>query len=363
LNLNTGNPAAEYCEHAVRYAKDQGCEVVLDKTQDLDGELFEKVTKHGFNVVEALDDGTVVLALTTNEEISIKSVKVDAVPCPSEDNSRSNFRGAAVQVPEVDFKWLKKDFRVPLEDNLRADNQDQKFFGEFFFQAAHGREGDTRWVRLVLMECSFGVEDCFNDDNKRGLFVYKVTTTATPSGTWCLQCDKLICLPTPKARDFTREESFTGGVGSGFSHSNPVNVMIQRQWKRAVTAREFDWMPCRFTGKPTRSVTWPWEMQSWRDGKSFKLEKPSSFVLGALPKLPRNYDPKGFAQGTYDFVADACWRIPNMSEEDLGNVEWDIVIQLHFAYVKKGWKAGPLIFYPRPINFSIEFKSSVKLDL
>jgi hypothetical protein len=100
LNLNTRDPGAEHCEHAVRYANDQGCEVVLDKTQDLDGELFETLTKHGFNVVEALDDVTVVLALTTNEEISIKSVKVDAVPCPSEDNSKSNFRGA-VEVPEV----------------------------------------------------------------------------------------------------------------------------------------------------------------------------------------------------------------------------------------------------------------------
>jgi len=101
LNLTTGNTAAEYCEHAVRNAKDQGCQVVLDKAQDPDGELFEMLTKHGFTVVEDLDDGTVVLALTTNEEISIKSVKVDAVPCPPEDNSRSNFRGAAVQVPEV----------------------------------------------------------------------------------------------------------------------------------------------------------------------------------------------------------------------------------------------------------------------
>jgi hypothetical protein len=100
LNLNTRDPGAEHCEHAVRYANDQGCEVVLDKTQDLDGELLKTLTKHGFNVVEALDDVTVVLALTTNEEISIKSVKVDAVPCPSEDNSKSNFRGA-VEVPEV----------------------------------------------------------------------------------------------------------------------------------------------------------------------------------------------------------------------------------------------------------------------
>ncbi|KAH9532410.1 hypothetical protein CY35_19G092300 [Sphagnum magellanicum] len=213
------------------------------------------------------------------------------------------------------------------------------------------------------MECSFGVEDCFNDNDKRGLFVYMVTTTATPSGTWHLQCDKLICLPTPKARDFTHEKASTVGVGSGFSHSNPVNVMIKRQGKRAVTAREFDWRPCRFTGKPTRSVTWPWEMQSWRDGKSFKLEKPSSFAFGALPKLPSNYDPKGFAQDRDDFVADARWRIPNMSEEDLGNVEWDIVIQLHLAYVKKGWKAGPLSFCPKPIKCSFEIKSSVKLGL
>lgn len=100
MNLNTGDPAAERCEHAVRYAKDQGCEVVLDKTQDLNGELFKTFTKHGFNAVEALDDVTVVLALTTNEEISIKSVKVDAVPRPAEGNSKSNFRGA-VKVPEV----------------------------------------------------------------------------------------------------------------------------------------------------------------------------------------------------------------------------------------------------------------------
>ncbi len=99
MNLNTGNPAAEYCEDAVRYAKDQGCQVVLDRAQDPNGELLEKLKNHGFNEVEDLDDGTVVLALTTNEEISIKSVKVDAVPCPPED--KSNFRGAAGQVPAV----------------------------------------------------------------------------------------------------------------------------------------------------------------------------------------------------------------------------------------------------------------------
>ncbi|CAM6055186.1 unnamed protein product [Sphagnum tenellum] len=236
--------------------------------------MFEKLTKHGLNVVEYLDDGKVVLALTTNEEISVKSVKVDAVPWRSEDNSRSKYRGPAGQVPEVHFEWLKKDLCVSLKDNLRADNQDQKFFGDFFFQAAHGREGDTRWVRLVLMECSFGVEGCFNEDNQRGWFVYK----------------------------------------------------------------------------------------SWRDGKRFKLEKPSSFVLGALPELPRNYDPNAFAQGRHDFVADASWRIPNMSEEDLGNVEWDIVIQLHFAHVKKGWNFGPIICCLN-INFSMEFNLSVKLDL
>jgi hypothetical protein len=137
------------------------------------------------------------------------------------------------------------------------------------------------------------------------LFVYMVTTTATPSRTWHLQCDKLICLPTPKAPDFIREELSTVGVGSGFSHSNPVDVTIQRQGKRVVTAREFDWMPYRFTEKPTRFVTWPWEMKSWRDGKSFKLERPFNFALGALPKLPSNYDPKGFAQNGDDFVADA----------------------------------------------------------
>jgi hypothetical protein len=213
-------------------------------------------------------------------------------------------------------------------------------------------------VRLALIDCSFGVEDCFNDDDKLGLFVYKVTTTATPSATWHQQCDKLICLPTPKAPDFTREENSTFGVGSGFSPSNPANVMIQRQRKRVVTARAFDWMPCRFTSKPARSVTWLWEIQSWRDGTSFKLERPSSFALGTLPKLPIIYDPKGFAQATGDFVADARWRIRNMSEE-----ERDIVIQLHLDYVKKGWKVGPVSLCPKPINFSIEIKSSVKLDL
>lgn len=213
------------------------------------------------------------------------------------------------------------------------------------------------------MDCSFGVKDCFNDDDKLGLFVYKVTTTATPSGTWHQQCDKLICLPTPKAHDFTREENSTYGVGSGCSPSNPLNVMIQRQRKRAVTVRAFDWMPCRFTSKPSRSVTWPWEIQCWRDGTSFKLERPSSFALGALPKLPMTYDPKGFFQREEDFVADARWRIRNMSQEDLGNVEWDVVIQLHLAYVKKGLKAGPLSFCPKPIKKMFEIKSSVKLDL
>lgn len=220
-------------------------------------------------------------------------------------------------------------------------------------------------MRLALTECIFGVKDCFNDDDKRGLFVYKVTTTATPSGTWHLQCDKLICLPTPKAREFTREESFTAGVGSGCSPSNLLNVRIQRQRKRAVTVREFDWMPCIFTTKPPRSVTWPWEMQCWGDGKSFELEKLSRFALGALPKLPSNYQPNGFPQGRDDFVADAQWRIPNMSEEDLGNVKWDIVIQLHLAYVKKRWKTGPgpLSFCLKPRTSMFQIESSVKLDL
>jgi hypothetical protein len=52
-----------------------------------------------------------------------------------------------------------------------------------------------------------------------------------------------------------------------------------------------------------------------------------------------------------------------MSEEDLGNVEWDIVTQLQLAYVKKGWKAGPLSFCPKPLKFLFEIKSSVKLHL
>ncbi|KAH8932749.1 hypothetical protein BDL97_19G090300 [Sphagnum fallax] len=216
------------------------------------------------------------------------------------------------------------------------------------------------------MECAFGVKHCFNDNDndndKLGWFVYMVTTTAAPSGTWHLQCDKLICLPTPKAREFTREESSTAGVGSGCSPSNPLNVKMQRQGKKAVTVREFDWMPCIFTTKPTRSVTWPWEMQCWGDGKSFELEKLSRFALGPLPKLPSSYKPNAFWQGSDDFVADARWRIPSMSEEDSGNVEWDIVIHLHVAYVQKGWEFGPLSSRNSRTDV-FEIKSSVKLDL
>lgn len=151
-------------------------------------------------------------------------------------------------------------------------------------------------------------------------------------------------------------------IGTGFTSANPLQLTFGASNATTSGAQsKHGWAPAR-KNRESRSVTWTWEFNYWKDTQPFSFDRPSRVKWSPhLPDLPFKAEQMSLSKT----VVDAEWMVPKEMLQGVDEIEWDITIQAYTASVElKHFKRLDRIFFgpqhktyaPKPLTSKITLR-------